>query len=154
MVDKFFPLYVTVFLLTITLTAIFERHLIPKLKLVAKQPIYTDGPKWHEKKSGSPTLGGLAFVLASSIVIILTFVFMSIYNRESAVLVIICFVYAILNALIGLFDDCKKLKNRKNEGLKPKEKLILQIKMPLLVRVVLTFVSTPQRVIFLPIHLI
>ena len=64
MLDKYFPLYVVAFLLSLSVTLLAERRLIPALSKKAKQPIYTEGPSWHEKKSGTPTMGGIAFILA------------------------------------------------------------------------------------------
>ena len=72
MLDKFFPLYIISFLSTLVFTVILEGRLLPRLARIAKQPIYADGPRWHMKKSGTPTMGGLAFVLSSAAVNILS----------------------------------------------------------------------------------
>ena len=47
MLDKYFPLYVIVFILSLVLTIKFEKKMIPKLKRKAAQPIYSDGPSWQ-----------------------------------------------------------------------------------------------------------
>ena len=52
------------FLLSIGLTLIIESRLIPLLSSKAKQPIYEGGPSWHLKKNGTPTMGGVAFVVS------------------------------------------------------------------------------------------
>ena len=70
MIDNFFPLYALIFLFSFIVTAIVEKKLIPALKKKASQPIYSEGPKWHEKKSGTPTLGGIAFIFALAIAMI------------------------------------------------------------------------------------
>jgi phospho-N-acetylmuramoyl-pentapeptide-transferase len=110
------------------LTVRFEKILIPKLKRKAAQPIYTEGPAWHISKSGTPTLGGLAFLLASIICIIFgaAFSFIFIENRV-AISLIITILFAVLNSLIGILDDWRKLSKKDNLGLTPKEKLFLQL---------------------------
>ena len=67
MLDKNFPLYILVFICTLVITAITEKKIIPRLAAHAKQPIYEDGPRWHMKKSGTPTMGGLAFSISASL---------------------------------------------------------------------------------------
>ncbi|MBE6643993.1 MAG: phospho-N-acetylmuramoyl-pentapeptide-transferase [Ruminococcaceae bacterium] len=128
MIDKYFPLYILSFALTFIVTVAIEKRLIPKLIGIANQPIYTDGPSWHIKKSGTPTMGGIAFVLASAISLSVSSIFFfSLASTRVAVSIIISFAYALANCLIGILDDTKKLKKRQNAGLTPMEKLILQL---------------------------
>ena len=127
MLDKNFPFYILIFLATLILTFIIEKALIPLLVKRAKQPIYSEGPKWHESKSGTPTMGGLAFLISISIT--LTSVAVSMYFRgmvDVGNAILLSVGYAVLNSLIGLFDDLKKLKKKENKGLSAKEKLIFQ----------------------------
>ena len=56
-----------VFLFVVTATILFEKWLIPTLGFRASQPIYEEGPSWHLSKKGTPTMGGLAFVISISI---------------------------------------------------------------------------------------
>ena len=56
MLDKYFPLYITIFLISTLVTLGIERRLIPFLSKKAQQPIYEGGPKWHAKKSGTPVV--------------------------------------------------------------------------------------------------
>lgn len=127
MLDKYFPVYILVFLTTLILTAILEKKLIPMLVERAKQPIYEEGPRWHIKKSGTPTMGGIAFLIASSITILLTSLFGAFFmSGYISLSIILSLLYAILNAAIGIIDDVKKLKRHENAGLTPKQKLLLQ----------------------------
>lgn len=127
MLDKYFPLYILAFILTLVLTVSIERKLLPKLIANAEQPIYTEGPKWHLKKKGTPTMGGLAFCLSSTVVLfIFGFLFMFIDGDRTALSIMLSLFYAAANALIGIVDDLKKLKHKQNAGLRPKQKLILQ----------------------------
>lgn len=127
MIDKLFPLYIALFILTLTVTVITEKKLIPRLTSHAKQPIYDGGPSWHLKKNGTPTMGGLAFLLASVIASLVGAVFALIFiSEKTALSIIISIMYAVINSAIGIFDDLKKLKRKKNAGLSPKGKLALQ----------------------------
>ena len=127
MLDGLFPIYTTVFLATFILTAIIERVLIPRLKKVAEQPIYKVGPSWHVSKSGTPTMGGLAFFISILFTLTVSALFLLLYeNQEAAASIAICLIFAALNSLVGILDDYKKLRKKQNEGLKPSEKLLLQ----------------------------
>ena len=115
------------FLATFLVTVLAERTLIPLLKKSAEQPIYEGGPKWHLSKSGTPTMGGLAFLIAITLSSSIATIYLSYTEKLSEALSLLgCLVYAILNALIGMLDDYTKLKSRKNAGLTPKQKLALQ----------------------------
>lgn len=127
MLDKFFPLYVLVFLLTLTVTAFSEKRLIPMLSGRAAQPIYEDGPRWHSKKSGTPTMGGLAFIIATAVSLVFSSLFLfGVGEYERGLSLTISSIYALLNAAVGIIDDLSKLKKKENKGLSAKGKLLLQ----------------------------
>lgn len=130
MLDKYFPLYIAVFIIAITFTALFEKKLIPTLRSRAKQPIYEGGPKWHVKKSGTPTMGGIAFIGATLLSVLVALTFLALTNslsKEFILSISISVSYALINALIGIIDDTRKLSKKENEGLTPKEKLLMQL---------------------------
>lgn len=127
MLDKLFPFYILVFLSSLFLTIILERLLIPILKRKAEQPIYESGPRWHLSKSGTPTMGGLAFVIAFFISLTPSvFLFYFSGNEKAAVALILTLLFCLGNSAIGFIDDVTKLKRRDNAGLTPWQKLILQ----------------------------
>ena len=127
MLDKNFPLYISIFIFTLVITAITEKKIIPRLSAHARQPIYEDGPKWHMKKSGTPTMGGIAFLSASFITLMIpAIVLIFLRSYYVGMSVVISLLYAVLNSVIGIIDDLKKLKRKENAGLTPKEKIILQ----------------------------
>lgn len=133
MLDSFFPLYTMVFLLSLITTIALERKLIPALRKKASQPIYTDGPKWHLKKSGTPTLGGIGFIVAILLSISVAIPVLIRYcGTESAVSLSLTLFYAILNAFIGVFDDLTKLRKKENQGLTPRQKLVFQFLLAVL----------------------
>ena len=127
MLDRNFPLYVTSFILAFAITGVTEHYLIPKLKKVAGQPIYSEGPRWHVSKSGTPTMGGIAFLIAIITVLVFSCIFLyAIGEYSGALSLMLCICFSLLNSAVGIIDDLKKLKHKHNEGLKPREKLLLQ----------------------------
>ncbi len=125
--DKYFPLYLLVFFLTLFITALTERILIPALSEKAAQPIYEGGPEWHLKKSGTPTMGGVAFIIGAGISLVFSSIFLYHAEKyEEAISIALTLLFSIANALVGLIDDLTKLKRRQNAGLSPLQKLTFQ----------------------------
>lgn len=55
-------------IISFIISAIVQPVLIPFLrKLKFGQTILEDGPTWHEKKQGTPTMGGIGFIAATVI---------------------------------------------------------------------------------------
>ncbi len=105
------------------------RKLIPVLKSrKIGQKIYDIGPRWHKGKEGTPIMGGLGFIISSVIAFAVLFAVYVYYGRAdelySAALTLIM---ALLNALIGFFDDYTKLIKKQNQGFKAWQKFLLQL---------------------------
>lgn len=88
-------------------------------KLKAKQTIY-EYVDFHMSKSGTPTMGGISFVVGAIISSI--FLVKGYFLPSFVVLGVMA-----LNSLVGVSDDLVKIKNKKNGGLKPWQKLVLQL---------------------------
>ena len=128
MQDTLFPVYILIFFTTLILTAIIEKKLIPRLAEHAKQPIYAEGPRWHMKKKGTPTMGGIAFLISISLVLISASLFTAYFISEEVSLAItLSLLYAMMNSFIGIIDDYRKLKKKENAGLTPWQKIFLQL---------------------------
>ena len=127
MPDINFPLYAIAFFFTFIFTALIVKRIINPLSKYAKQPIYEDGPAWHMKKSGTPTMGGIGFLISASLAMITgAFYLKFIGEVYFSLSLILTALYALLNGMIGLIDDYTKLKRKTNAGLTPKQKLLLQ----------------------------
>ena len=125
---RYFLLYALIFSVSLGATAFAEKRLIPILRQRAKQPIYEGGPKWHSVKSGTPTMGGLGFVIAIGIACGISVVYLTaIGEGDTALSLALLSAYAVLNAMIGMIDDAAKLKRKKNAGLSPMQKILLQL---------------------------
>ena len=113
------------FLISLAVTAVAGVFLIPALRrLKAGQSIREDGPVWHNKKSGTPTLGGLMF-MAGVTVACLTAGFIEM--REGRFNHMIILLFALCYAAIGFVDDYVKLSKKQNLGLTAKKKFLLHI---------------------------
>ena len=114
-------------LLTFLMTALLLRRMIPWLKKFAGQKILEIGPRWHMSKEGTPSMGGLAFLISTT-VSVLVFGVTFFLSDETAVMLplLYSFLYALANGLVGIVDDRAKMKHRRNDGLTPLQKLVLQ----------------------------
>lgn len=114
--------------ITFFLTVSAESLLVPWLKKRrAGQPILEIGPSWHLAKAGTPTLGGIGFILAVVLcACILTR--WSLRNGTDAWQRTMLLVgFAVSCGGIGFFDDWCKLRRRENKGLSAWQKYILQL---------------------------
>ena len=78
----------------------------------------------HKKKEGTPTMGGIIFVLSTVITMIVLILTHKVELTTNLLIVLFVFVGY---ALIGFLDDLLALKNKKNEGLSTYQKLFLQL---------------------------
>lgn len=95
--------------------------IIPALhKLKFGQNIREDGPQSHLKKQGTPTMGGIIFIIATCITMILV-----LRNPHDEAMIAL---YALLAfGAIGFLDDGLKIIKKKNEGLKSYQKMLLLV---------------------------
>lgn len=87
-------------------------------KLKFGQYIREDGPQWHEKKTGTPTMGGIMFIIATVVT--------SVFFIGKYPLIIPVVIFMLLFGLIGFADDYLKVVKKRNEGLKAWQKLTMQ----------------------------
>ena len=126
--NKYLLLYIFVFVFTLLSTTFLESKLLPRLSKYAKQPIYADGPSWHQTKQGTPTMGGLGFLISISLSLVIASLFLARADNTQQLhsLLLIC-GYSILNAFVGIIDDITKLKRKENAGLSPSQKIAFQL---------------------------
>ena len=93
--------------------------LIPFLhRLKFGQTVRDDGPETHLKKTGTPTMGGISFLIAFA----LSAVFMTPTHETIAVILV-----TLGFGLIGFIDDYIKVVKKRSLGLKPMQKIIGQL---------------------------
>lgn len=101
--------------------------LIPILhKLKFGQNIREEGPKSHKAKSGTPTMGGIIFIISS---IIAVFV---ILKKPGYDIFLAMFAFVGFG-VIGFIDDMLKIIHKKNEGLSAKQKMFLLLLVSVIV---------------------
>ena len=96
--------------------------LLPVLRaLKAGQSIREIGPTWHNYKAGTPMMGGLMFIFAAIICLLLNIPFMQDYTVFFVLALSLCFGF------VGFVDDFCKLKKKQNMGLNSLQKALLQM---------------------------
>lgn len=85
--------------------------------------IREEGPSWHNIKSGTPTMGGIAFLIATTITLTVFAVYKGWMNTITISLLLVFATFGV----IGFLDDFIKLLRRHNEGLTSKQKFIAQL---------------------------
>ena len=104
------------------LSAVFGRLLIPVLRaLKAGQSIREVGPTWHNYKAGTPMMGGLMFIAATIVVLLINLGKMTDYSVFMVLILALCFGF------IGFLDDFTKMKFKRNLGLTSAQKAMLQM---------------------------
>lgn len=107
------------FLFSFFLTVLIAKYSIPYLrKFKLGQNIRDDGPKSHLSKVGTPTMGGIFFVLS---IVITNLIFRNFSKQILAI-----FIGMIGFSSIGFLDDFFKLIMKRSLGLNEKQKLIIQ----------------------------
>ena len=136
--------YITVRTVYASLTAmflamVFGPWLIRRLReLQIGQFIREEGPQAHQKKKGTPTMGGVLIVLSAAVP---TLLWADLSNP---------FIWLVLFALvgfaaIGFIDDYAKVSKQRNLGLTAKKKFSLQIFVSVVVGVVLLVLTTQSK---------
>ena len=107
------------------ITVIAGKLLIPALvKLKAGQSIKEIGPTWHMTKQGTPTMGGLMFIIGIG----LTIVVLGWKNMMAGSFVhLYVYLFALVFGVIGYIDDYQKVKHHHNTGLTALQKFVLQL---------------------------
>ena len=104
------------------LSGIFGFLLLPVLRaLKAGQSVRDIGPTWHNYKAGTPLMGGLMFIAAASVCLLINLPTMEEYS------VFYCLALALCFGLVGFLDDFCKVKFKRDLGLTALQKMLLQM---------------------------
>ncbi len=107
--------------LSFVITIVLGPIIIPMLtKLKFGQNIRKEGPQSHLKKAGTPTIGGLIFIISTLIVMLV----MRFSPSDEAMIVLYSLVAF---GFIGFLDDILKILKKDNEGLKAWQKMLLLV---------------------------
>ncbi len=120
------------------ITALLGKYLIPYLtKLHFGQTILEIGPKWHEKKQGTPTMGGIMFIVGIVFTAVISVTLFVIFGPEmfelylpniqsQKISIFAGLGMAVCYGLVGFLDDYIKVVKKRNLGLTAVQKLVLQ----------------------------
>ncbi len=144
--------YIISLVSTLLITAAVLRFLIPVLKSKKMgQKILDIGPRWHKSKEGTPTMGGLAFILA--FVLTVTVLLIAAFSRgdlESYEAAVITGLFALGNGIIGVIDDRTKFSKGKNEGLLSWQKYLLQLILAIAFVAVMKYFELISASVYIP----
>ena len=119
--------------------------LLPVLRaLKAGQSIREIGPTWHNYKAGTPMMGGLMFIGAAIICLLVNIPFMQDYSVFFVLALSLCF------GMVGFVDDFAKLKKKKNEGLTSLQKALLQMAVSALYLYLMYQTGAMNCVLYIP----
>ena len=104
------------------LSGVLGYFLLPVLRaLKAGQSIREIGPTWHNNKAGTPMMGGLMFIGAVIVCLLVCIPMMEDYTVFYALALSLCFGF------VGFLDDFFKIKFKRNLGLTSIQKALLQM---------------------------
>ncbi|MCI5800692.1 MAG: phospho-N-acetylmuramoyl-pentapeptide-transferase [Oscillospiraceae bacterium] len=118
------------------LTAALGSFFVPFLRKVKYgQTILDIGPSWHKNKQGTPTMGGVMFVIGIFVAVTVGYITYCFYSRDTVMEVqtiqTVRFFAGLLMSLafgfLGFLDDYIKVVKKQNQGLTARQKLVFQI---------------------------
>ena len=140
-------------------TSLLGLWLIPLLKrLKFGQTILEIGPRWHKDKQGTPTMGGILFVIGillgaftGTLLIITTNSDTSVMGGVSEISVLLLgLAMAFGFGLIGFVDDYIKVAKKRNLGLTERQKLVMQFVVAILYMLGLYFLGATSTYVDIP----
>ena len=136
-------LLMVAFFLTVLMLPILIKYLH---ELKFGQAIRDEGPQSHMHKKGTPTMGGISFIIAIVISLIVAS-FLDSANIKYYIL----FIYTTISfSIIGYIDDMLIVVKKKNDGLAPRKKLMLQILFSIIFYILVTFIYKDINYIHIP----
>ena len=99
------------------------------------QYIREEGPKSHQKKAGTPTMGGVLIIIS---IVIPTLLWADLRNAYVWIAVFTLVAYG----MVGFLDDYAKVTRRRNLGLTARRKMVYQVGLAFFVATVLMFMRT------------
>ncbi len=148
---------VTAAVLSFGLTALTGFWLIPVLRrLKYGQTILDIGPKWHMKKQGIPTMGGLMFIGGTTLAILAGFFMLATSPGDETssirggMAVILGLIMSLAFGMVGFVDDYIKVVKKRNLGLNARQKMVMQFFIAILYLAGLWLAGERSTVVFVP----
>ena len=124
-------LYCLAIVIAAVITGLLGYFMVPFLhKIKFGQTIREVGPSWNKNKQGTPTMGGIMFIIGSSVAAVICIAFLWLNGGAETQLMFVKVVAGALMAvgfgIVGFLDDYISIKKHRNLGLTEIQKLILQ----------------------------
>ena len=143
----------TIFAISLLMVAFYLTVLmLPRLikylhELKFGQAIREEGPQSHMHKKGTPTMGGISFIIAIVVSLVVA-MFLDSANIQYYIL----FIYTTISfSIIGYIDDMLIVVKKINDGLAPRKKLMLQILFSVIFYMLVTFIYKDINYIHIPV---
>lgn len=142
-----------ILIITFLITIVLSLIIIPILKKIKVGQIEReDGPKSHLSKQGTPTMGGIIFMISITIATMASFIHYKFSgNQEVAHNLLPMLFLTIGFGIVGFVDDLKKLIFKNTKGLKPSYKMLGLLFISVLYTLFITKFSETGTQIFIPI---
>ncbi|MEG1779323.1 MAG: phospho-N-acetylmuramoyl-pentapeptide-transferase, partial [Oscillospiraceae bacterium] len=140
-------------------TSVLGLVVIPFLhKLKYGQTILDIGPSWHKKKQGTPTMGGIMFVVGITIAAVVGYLYFAAANKENMLpgqnlgttKFLLGLVMAFLFGCVGFLDDYIKVVKKRNEGLSAGQKSFFQLLIAAAYLITLYIAGDSSTVVIIP----
>ncbi len=118
-------------------------------KLSIRQTVREEGLESHQKKTGTPMMGGFIFLIPSILVTIISALVMDLLSLK----LVMILLSTLLFGLVGFVDDYKKVIKKHNEGLTSKQKVVFQLAIGIPLAIVATSFNTSLWIPFVNINL-
>ena len=144
--------FISVALAIFLITVVLEKLIIPILQShKVGQRILEIGPRWHKNKAGTPTMGGICFIMAILVVMTITAIIFAVQGKAKELIPLaLALGLATFNGLIGFFDDYTKLIKKQNEGFTAKQKIVLQSLTAIIYLVSMAFTKNINTALHIP----
>lgn len=121
-------------------------------KLKYGQEIREEGPAWHQKKSGTPTMGGIMFIVGIGVAVIINIAITAIMHNMTPEILkeLILFAIALGFGVIGFVDDYIKVVKKRNLGLTALQKFALQLLFTVAYIVIMYFMNMLETKVTIP----
>ena len=135
------------FILAFLFATALGKYYIPWLRRQKAGQNIKSEVEWHKKKSGTPTMGGVMFILGV-LLSLLTIGFPSMLRGRFVHLFV--FLFALVFGAIGFLDDWEKIKNKQNLGLSAGMKFLLQLSAALVFVFLMRRIGFVRPNLFIP----
>ena len=135
-----------IMLISFIISVVITKVEIPVPKRKAGQNIREDGPQSHLSKAGTPSMGGIAIIIAASLTTIGAAVMGKIDGLGCAIILLVFVGFG----LIGFFDDYLKVIKKNNLGLRAYQKFGLQTILSVILAVYLANYTEGSTSVYIP----